>query len=396
MSSSVVNKTIFFELLEGALHTGSFIKATLSKPAITPRWKRVVVGAFTDAHGRALVSFDFSDGVQTERKNHTPAEAFEVLTTLVPDQFRSVNARFAGEELIFEMSEQGSFRLKRKQVEGAPAAPTTHNREKNYLVPPSAPFLSHLGITTRDGEVRRDMYDKFRQINKFIELMSSLIEPADLQSAREFSAIDFGSGKHYLTFALHQFLAARCKALRVTAVERRPELIALGQQVASSLGIQTLSFNEGTIAESEISAPTMVVALHACDTATDDAIAQAVLSGARYVCVAPCCHKYVRARMKASTDLLPILRHGILEERFAESLTDSLRVLALEAAGYQTKLFEFISPEHTAKNIMITAVNTGKPNGSSAEALKALKAKFGLEDFYLDRLLRVDKAVTAP
>lgn len=395
MGSSVANKNLFFEVFKDALETGRLIKATLSKPTATPRWKRVVIGAFTDTQGRSLVSFDYSDGVQAERKNHAPSEAFNVLTTLVPDQFKAVNARLVGEELIFELSEQGSFRLKRKKIEGAlPVAPV-HNREKNYLVPSSAPFLFSLGITTREGEVRRDMYDKFRQINKFIEIMSNLIDPADLNSSEKFAAIDFGSGKHYLTFALHQFLASRCGELQVTAVERRPELVSLGRQVASSLGIETLSFHDGSIAESEVPAPTLVVALHACDTATDEAIAKAVMGNARYICVAPCCHKYVRARMESSTDLLPILRHGILEERFAESLTDSLRVLALEAAGYQAKLFEFISPEHTAKNIMITAVKTSQSNASSAAALQDLKAKFGLKDFHLDRLLPLEKGAAA-
>lgn len=387
MSSSVANKTTFFELLKSALETGGFVKATLSKPNVSPRWKRVVLGAFTDSQGRALISFDYSDGVQTERKNHSPSEAFDALLTLLPNQFKAANVRLNGEELIFELSDQGSFRLKRKRVESGEVSTTSHNREKNYLVPPSAPFLVNLGIATRDGEVRRDMYDKFRQINKFIEIVSNLIQPSDLGSEHEFSVTDFGSGKHYLTFALHQFLAARCSALKVTAVERRPELINLGREVASSLGLNTLFFQEGAIAESSLSQPTLVVALHACDTATDDAIAKAVKSDARYICVAPCCHKYVRARMKSSSDLLPILRHGILEERFAESLTDSLRVLALEAAGYQTKLFEFISLEHTAKNVMITAFKTGKPNPGSAEALRDLKAKFELPDFYLDRLL---------
>lgn len=385
MSSSVANKNIFFELLKDALETGGFIKATLSKPNVSPRWKRVVVGSFIDSQGRALISFDYSDGIQTERKNHASGEAYELLTTLIPDQFKAANVRLKGEEIIFELSAQGSFRLKRKRVEGGDVAPTSHNREKNYLVPPTASFLVNLGIATREGEVRRDMYDKFRQINKFIEIVSTLIAPSDLQSSDEFSVFDFGSGKHYLTFALHQYLASRHKALKVTAVERRPDLITLGRQVASSLGIESLSFQEGAIAESELTNPTLVVALHACDTATDDALAKAVRSGARYICVAPCCHKYVRARLKPSRDLLPILRHGILEERFAESLTDSLRVLALEAAGYQTKLFEFISLEHTAKNVMITASKTDNPNAESLEALKGLKAKFGLDDFYLDK-----------
>ena len=393
MSSSVANKSIFFEILRDAFETGGFIKATLSKPNVSPRWKRIALGVFTDSQGHALLSFDYSDGIQTERKNYSPSEAYEALLKLIPDQFKVANVRLKGEELIFELSEQGSFRLKRKRIEGENSAAVSHNREKNYLIPSSAPFLVDLGIATREGEVRRDMYDKFRQINKFVEIVENLIQPTDLKAVSEFSVTDFGSGKHYLTFALHQFLSARCGALKVTAVEQRAELITLGRRVAASLNVGTLFFQEGTIAEVDLSQPNLVVALHACDTATDDAIAKAIRANAQYLCVAPCCHKYVRARMAASSDLLPILRHGILEERFAESLTDSLRVLALEAAGYQTKLFEFISLEHTAKNVMITARKTGKPNTGSGDALRELKAKFGLQDFYLDRLLESELSV---
>jgi hypothetical protein len=133
----------------------------------------------------------------------------------------------------------------------------------------------------------------------------------------------------------------------------------------------------------------LVVALHACDTATDDAIAHAITADARYICVAPCCHTYLRKHFQSSDDVRPMLRHGIIQERFAEGLTDSLRVLVLEALGYQTKLFEFISLEHTAKNVMITAAKTGRPNRASLDAIHALKTKFCLADFYLDRVLKV-------
>jgi hypothetical protein len=235
------------------------------------------------------------------------------------------------------------------------------------------------------------MYDKFRQINKFVEIIQSLVSPLDVEPNRDiFSATDFGSGKHYLSFALHHFLSTRYEKLTLTAVEQRPDLVSLGQNIASSLGISSIDFIAGTIAESSLTAPTLVVALHACDTATDDALARAILNKARLICVAPCCHKYVRKQMNSADHLLaPILRHGILEERFAESLTDSLRVLALEASGYNAKLFEFISPEHTAKNTMITASLTGRPNLDSLAALNRLKASFGLKDFYLDRILNI-------
>ncbi len=391
MSSNVNNKHLFFELLRDAFGNGTFVKATLSKVALSPRWKRVALGMFTDSRGQALISFDFSDGVQTERKNLSPEEALTSLAALIPEQFKAANVRLTNEELLFELTDRGTFRLKRRACEQVAKAPTTHNREKSYLVPSSAPFLQALGITTSEGEVRRDMYDKFRQINKFIEIIENLVDPPkEGKSADEFPVIDFGSGKHYLTFALQHYLSTKCEKLAITAVEQRPNLVSLGRHVATSLGVNNIDFIEGTIAEAPLTSPTLVVALHACDTATDDALARAITHKAHYICVAPCCHKYVRKHLNGSESLLaPMLRHGILEERFAESLTDTLRVLALEAAGYDAKLFEFISPEHTAKNTMITASFSGKENRESLAALTRLKADFGLKDFHLDSLINL-------
>jgi hypothetical protein len=175
--------------------------------------------------------------------------------------------------------------------------------------------------------------------------------------------------------------------LKVTGVERREDLVLAGRSVANKLGLKSLEFINSSISQAELRGVDLVVALHACDTATDDAIARAIKADANYICVAPCCHQYVRQRMTPSTDLDALLRHGIILERFAEGLTDSLRVLALESHGYKTKLFEFISPEHTAKNVMITAVKTGRANQESAKTMQALKTKFDLKDFYLDTVL---------
>lgn len=165
--------------------------------------------------------------------------------------------------------------------------------------------------------------------------------------------------------------------------------MASGEGISEKLALSGLHFVHGSIATTPVESVDLVVALHACDTASDDALAKAIRAKAGYVCVAPCCHSYVRQRFTPSDDLKPMLRHGILAERFAEGLTDSLRVLMLEVAGYQTKLFEYISLEHTSKNVMITARFTGRKRPESLEQLRELKRKFNLEDFYLDRALSV-------
>jgi hypothetical protein len=387
--SSNENRNQFMHLLEECFIQGSFIKATLSKPLPGYRWRRAVVSAFVNSRGLPEVSFEYSDGRQVERKNAPLAEAFQVLLPLVTDSFRSVYVKTSHEEVLFDQTDRGSFRLKRKR--GAVSAPSPlpqHNRQKHYLVPSDSPFLVELGITSKSGSVKHDRYDKFRQIQKFIEIISSIIPAEVISSDKGIRVVDFGSGKHYLTFALHHFLTRHsCKA-SVLGVEHREELVVAGKNVANQLGLTNLDFMSATIDAATVGDVDLVVALHACDTATDDALFRAISSEARYICVAPCCHKYVRHRFSPSQDLEVILRHGILSERFAESLTDSLRVLVLESFGYQTKLFEFISSDHTAKNTMITAVKKGPQRPEATHRIRELCHKFQLKDFYLDLKLQ--------
>jgi hypothetical protein len=386
MSSSENNKIAFFETISDSLSRGTLRKATLSNPVPGVSWRRVTLNLFKNASGALEVAFHYDNGTQVERKNLSPAEASAALSSLIPGQFRSVNVRTTEQDVQFEETRQRTFRLKRRAHSGEESIPS-HNRSKNYLVPSDAPFLRELGISMEDGTIRRDRHDKFRQINKFVEVIDDLIPQQRLQASDGISVVDFGSGKHYLTFALHEHLRKLSASSRTLGIEQRPELVSLGQGLVERLEIPNLSFNYSSIAASDVKAADLVVALHACDTATDDALHKAVAAGAEFICVAPCCHKYVRQKFTGSADLLPMLRHGIIEERFCESLTDSLRVLLLESVGYQAKLFEFISLEHTAKNVMITARKTGKPNQDSKVALERLKDKFKLPDFYLDLAL---------
>jgi hypothetical protein len=396
MTSSEANKTLFFQALESSFRDQSFCKATLSNPSQEQRWKRIVINTFTDSKGNVHVSFEYSDGRQVERKNYSLEQSFSEIASWIPLRMRNAFVKLSHEELTFEATDHGSYRLKRREVSApASSAHTTHNRQKNYLISTDSPFLIELGIASKAGEVRRDRHDKFRQIQKFAEIILDLVSESTRPN-EEFSIVDFGSGKHYLTFALHHLLQDRYKALSVTGVEQRPELVEFGQEVVRTLGLSNLHFTAGSIASHPLESADLVVALHACNTATDDALAKAIRAKARYICVAPCCHAYVRQHCTASDDLKGMLRHGIIAERFAEGLTDSLRVLTLEALGYQTKLFEFISLEHTAKNVMITARYTGQKRSASLEMLHGLQSKFCLSDFYLDRILSDLLPLSAP
>jgi hypothetical protein len=389
MSTSEENHRAFFELLESAIDTGAWVKATLSRPSQAGRWKRVYLAPFINADGTPHVALEYDDGRQTERKNIPADDAFNMLQGLIPNEFRSVHLKTVEEELLFELTDKQTYRLKRTSAPQGNSGAATHNREKNYIVPANRPFLKALGITGSDHRVRREMYDKFRQINRFIETVSDLTRPESLAGRQKFHAVDFGSGKNYLTFALYDFLSRHNPNIQVVGVEQRPELVNAGNELRTELGWNNLRFEAGTIAEYPLQSVDLVVALHACDTATDDALYKAITAEVEIICVAPCCHKYVRSHFSSSADLEPLLRHGIIAERFTEGLTDSLRVLALEASGYSAKLFEFISLEHTAKNVMVTARRTSRGHKGRIEALRSLREKFALSDFYLDRLLNL-------
>jgi SAM-dependent methyltransferase len=245
------------------------------------------------------------------------------------------------------------------------------------------------------------MADKFRQIQKFAELLSHLVTEAfpdgpalssnspSQDSGAPISApgsqrpplrvVDMGSGKGYLTFAVAALLADRA---HVTGVDARPELVALCNRVAAQHGLaQRLTFRAGSITETPLDACDLLIALHACDTATDDALARGLAAGARLLVVSPCCQKELRPQLSAPPVLADALRHGIFQERQSEFVTDALRAQLLEWAGYKTKVFEFVSTEHTAKNLMISAIRTrppGTPDDATAQRIRAFAAFYGI------------------
>jgi hypothetical protein len=293
----------------------------------------------------------------------------------------------ASGNLIFERHRSGTERLKEQPPTESAAPIGGHDRKKEYLVDSTARYLQLLEITDRHGKVRREKNDKFRQVCKFIEVIKSLLDELPAEEMIR-SVVDIGSGKSYLTFALYDYLTARSAGpVLVRGVEVRQELVDTCNAIARECGFRGLAFEHGAGREVEAVPVDMVVALHACDTATDDAILYALQGKARILVAAPCCHKYVRRSLVMPRNLNPVLGHGILEGRLADSLTDGLRALFLKAHGYRVKVFEFISPEHTAKNTMITAVRRGKSGVVEPEALREIavvKSEFGLSDFYLD------------
>jgi 2-polyprenyl-3-methyl-5-hydroxy-6-metoxy-1,4-benzoquinol methylase len=235
------------------------------------------------------------------------------------------------------------------------------------------------------------MAAKLRQVHRFVEILGHLLADATLDSSRPLQVVDMGAGKGYLTFALAHALRLKGWDARVLGVELRPELVESGNVVARDLGFEHLRFVAGAIGEWQPEgALDVLVALHACDTATDDALFQGVQAGAALLLSSPCCHRELRPQMRLPTTLSPVGRHGILLERQAEILTDALRAELLEMSGYSARVFEFVEPEHSGKNLMLAGVRRsdhGGDNEKERESFRNLWSSFGLRSQRLASLL---------
>jgi len=264
-----------------------------------------------------------------------------------------------------------------------------HDREKSRLLRDET-FLKHLGVLDASGNARTGMRDKYRQIHHFVELLASTLR--NLPAGKELTVVDMGSGKGYLTFAVYAFLKQEGYAAEVIGVERRRALVDLCNRVAAQCEFGALRFEVGEISEVPLDGVDVVIALHACDTATDDAIYRGITAKAQLIFLAPCCHKELRPQLMPPDDIAALFRHGIQAERMAESITDALRCLYLEASGYSTTIQEFIALEHTKKNLLITAAKQPKTVGRDLLSRKAedFQALFGITHQRLADLLRLE------
>jgi SAM-dependent methyltransferase len=326
-------------------------------------------------------------------KNLTLDEAEAWLSGGLATEWRSARLETTAFDLQFER-QNDKVRLKR--VEAArEAAGASHDRAKNRpLVDTAKPWMQALGITGKDGVVRNDAQDKFRQINKMVEIFAPLIQGLKVARPR---IVDMGAGKGYLDFALYDYLSGEGVETDVIGVELRQQLVADGNATAAKSGFAGLRFEPGSILDYDASGADAVIALHACDTATDDAIFQGIKAGAGLIAVAPCCHKQIRREMEqgvADDRLEFLLRHGTFLEKQAEMATDGLRALLLEAHGYRTKVFEFVSDAHTPKNNLIVAQKGGGAGKAALDRIVAAKAMFGIKTHYLEDLLDQQAAGT--
>ncbi|AKH99631.1 Methyltransferase domain [Hoeflea sp. IMCC20628] len=335
-------------------------------------------------------SFTYRYKTRDTIKNFFETEALDLLRHALKTEFGSAQLATTDFDMAFERKGDRT-QLKRTEVEGREPPSTDHNRVKNRpLTDTGKLWLKALAITGKDGAVRHNAQDKFRQINKMVEIFAPLIQALKVENPL---IVDMGAGKGYLDFALYDYLATVvAHPVRIVGVEMREQLVNDGNATARKSGFDGLSFKTGTIMDYDASGADAVIALHACDTATDDAIFKGVSADAALIAVAPCCHKQIRRQMAdghPDQRLNPLLRHGIFVERQAEMLTDTLRALLLELHGYRTKVFEFVSDAHTPKNNLIVAekdLRSARDPDAVRKQITEIKAMFGIRQHYLEGL----------
>lgn len=323
--------------------------------------------------------------------NYPQTEAINLLSELIAGQFKAAQLSTINSEVQLTISKKGKALLNSKKQTIKHQPDTSHNRQKQRFVEQSRPFLTALGVTDQQGQLIPAMTNKWKQINKFIEILQGAVRDSGLLEARQLHVADFGSGKAYLTFAMHDFF---CHTLgltaKITGVELRQHLVDLCNNTASELKLDGLQFEQGDVKHFKARGINVMVALHACDVATDYAINMGIRTCAEIIMCSPCCHKEIRPQIRLPEVMAPMLVHGIHLGQEAEMVTDSLRALLLEANGYHTKVFEFISLEHTSKNKMILATKRkNKPDNTAVlQQIAAIKQFYGIQQQCLEQLLQ--------
>ena len=386
------NKQIiaFFDNLQRVIKNKSLIKMVLSNQRNQASDLKSIIITLIEIKKGIRLNFVYRHKTNDVTKNFDVEEGVTLAVNAMEDDFFNADLFTTTESVRLLVNINGKVKIRSNTPALKPVVSLVHDRVKERVISTiNNIYLRELGVLNSAFEVRKEMNDKYLQINRYIELVEPFIK--ELALPEQFHVADMGSGKGYLTFALYDYLTNILgKNPAVTGVESRKELVKLSNEIAEKAAFSQLKFVCGTIGKAVLDKIDILIALHACDTATDDAIFRGISSGALLIVCAPCCHKQIRKEFRVNNELKSITKHGILEERQAEIVTDAIRALILEAHGYKTKVFEFISTEHTHKNVMIVGRKVaGKPADikKSLEQIVAIKELFGIKQHYLEGLL---------
>jgi len=383
----MIELTPFFEKFDKSHGDNTFVKITLSKPAYKSDGLHNVYIRLITLKNETAFSFTYHYQTNDQVKNYSLEETKAVLSELLNNKFRIAILFTLEEDFTIQFSKKGKVSTRTTHPSFKNKPPETHDNIKKKRAE-LGKYLNLLGITDDNGMVIPKMADKFKQINKYLEIIENLINNTDLP--KTISIVDMGSGKGYLTFALYDYLVnQRKREVSIKGIELREELVDFCNKTAKECGFEGLSFVRQTIQEYKNKKIDILIALHACDTATDDALSKAITTNANLIITAPCCHKQIRQQLKGKEQESPILKYGIFKERQYEMVTDTIRALILEKHQYNTKVFEFISNEHTRKNVMLVGQKSNKKvdEKSIEEKIEALKKDYNIEYHYLEKTL---------
>ncbi|MDD2564675.1 MAG: SAM-dependent methyltransferase [Salinivirgaceae bacterium] len=385
------NLLSFANELKSAFNSDTFKKLVLSKPLPSEDIiNRVQIKMVVIKREKAL-SFSFEYPTKNITKNYSVEEAVNEVIVLIDTRFKNAVLFTEKNDIRFSFNKKMKSSIEFNKPTCNECVTMEHNNVKERLIQiENNVYLKELGVVTKNNQIAQNMQRKYKQINKYIETIDSIIEDSILNESEEIKIVDMGAGKGYLTFALYDYLNnVLNKKATITGVEIREELVTLCNEISNKCNYANLNFYKGDIESYKSDKIDILIALHACDTATDDAIYQGIKSNSSIIVTAPCCHKQIRQEMEVEGDLKLITKHGILLERQAEIVTDTLRGLLLEAYGYKTQIFEFIADAHTHKNVMIVGVKKlADPDKKGiTEKIQNLKTMFGIKNFHLENLL---------
>jgi len=376
-------KTLIEEIVDG----NKLISGSLSNPKKgATEYKKVTV---KPALIKEQIYFQFTYVLETNNhhKNLVPYEAAAELEELFTLYKQGILNTAEGDYQVL-MNKKGKAKIiKNKPTKVMDEMNLSHNRKKNYVIEEGTPcdFLHRLGVMDEKGMVFKSKYDKFRQINKYLEVMEGSLKTLDM--SKKIRIVDFGSGKAYLTFALYWYLVQKLGVeVEIVGLDLKKNVIELCNNIAKELNYKDLSFKMGDIkGYTEFDEVDVVMTLHACNTATDDAIVKAVKWNAKLIMTVPCCQQELFKQIDSDV-MSPLMKHGTIKERIASLVTDTIRGNILEALGYQVDIFEFIETEHTPKNLVIRAGSKGNPSKKALNEYRVFRDQWNLKP-YLEQAL---------
>ena len=375
------DKDTFIDAISTSIAAETFVRVTLGKFRGSGDAQKVVATLVT-LKGISNLRVVTSHARRDVTQNYAIEDGITHIAALAGDPFLSATLFTMEKDLTLLFNKKREGRLSSSKPSLPPPVSTEHNRAKQHAIDSAKPYLHGLGITLDDGRVKPSMYPKFKQISHFIEIVDDLLRETDVPIGNALSVVDIGSGKGYLTFALYDHLTSKIgKVANVNGVEVRADLVAFCNDLAKRAGFKKLAFEAASADQTKEAPVDILIALHACDTATDDAIYRGIAGNAALIITAPCCqHELAPQLLKPNAAIAGLMKFGLFKQRQADLVTDAARCLLLEASGYKVKVIEFVSTEHTAKNLLIAAIRSNTVNRDLARRqYTALKAFAGFE-----------------